>query len=157
MADIQIFNAQEKRSGRFGALANATANQTARLFMWMHLSNSNSLIYVALSTALVLLVGIKYGSQFGLGLKELIVFSGFIPAMFAPVQRVITSYSTYKSLVPGIVATYELLDTKPTVIEKPNATKLRDIHGDITFENVVFGYSPDQTILNGITFDIREG
>lgn len=157
MADIQIFNAQAKRSSRFAKLAQETAGQTARLFMWMHLSNSNSLIYVALSTALVLLVGIKYGQQFGLGLKELIVFSGFIPAMFAPVQRVITSYSTYKSLVPGIVATYDLLDTKPTVIEKPNATKLRDIHGDISFKDVVFGYSRDETILNGISFDIREG
>lgn len=157
MADIQIFNAQQRRSGRFATLANATANDTARLFMWMHLSNSNSLIYVALSTALVLLVGIQYGSRFGLGLGELIVFTGFIPAMFAPVQRVITSYSTYKSLEPGIVATYELLDTKPTVIERPNARKLGDIHGDIKFENVVFGYTPFKRILDGISFDIKEG
>jgi ATP-binding cassette subfamily B protein len=157
MADIQVFNAQQKRSARFARVAQETANHTARLFMWMHLSNSNSLIYVALSTALVLLVGIKYGTQFGLGLKELIVFSGFIPAMFAPVQRVITSYSTYKSLVPGIVATYELLDTKPTVMEKPNAKPLGEVHGDIVFDNVVFGYSPFQKVLNGISFDIREG
>jgi len=157
MADIQIFNAQEKRSGRFALLANATANDTARLFMWMHLTNSNSLIYVALSTALVLLVGIQYGPRFGLGLGELIVFTGFIPAMFAPVQRIITSYSTYKTLEPGIVATYELLDTKPTVIEKPNARTLGDIHGDIKFENVVFGYTPFKRILDGISFEIKEG
>ncbi len=157
MSDIQIFNAQPKRSSRFADLANATANDTARLFMWMHLTNSNSLIYVALSTALVLLIGIQYGPRFGLGLGELIVFTGFIPAMFAPVQRVITSYSTYKTLEPGIVATYELLDTKPTVIERPNARKLGDIHGDIKFENVVFGYTPFKRILNGISFEIKEG
>ena len=157
MADIQIFNAQEKRSGRFAALANETAHQTAKLFMWMHLSNSNSLIYVALSTALVLLVGIQYGPSFGLGLGALVTFTLFIPNMFAPVQRVITSYSTYKSLVPGIVATYELLDTKPTVVEKPNAKPLGDVHGDIVFRNVVFGYSPFQKVLNGMSFDIREG
>lgn len=157
MADIQIFNAQEKRSGRFATLAHETANQTAKLFMWMHLSNSNSLIYVALSTALVLLVGIQYGPSFGLGLGALVTFTLFIPNMFAPVQRVITSYSTYKSLVPGIVATYELLDTKPTVVEKPNARKLGDIHGDIKFENVVFGYTPFKRILDGVSFEIREG
>ena len=157
MADIQIFNAQDKRSGRFASLANATAGDTARLFMWMHLTNSNSLIYVALSTALVLLVGIQYGPRFGLGLGELIVFTGFIPAMFAPVQRIITSYSTYKTLEPGIVATYELLDTRPTVIEKPNARTLGDIHGDIKFENVVFGYTPFKRILDGVSFEIKEG
>ena len=157
MADIQIFNAQQKRSSRFATLAHETANQTAKLFMWMHLSNSNSLIYVALSTALVLLVGIQYGPRFGLGLGALVTFTLFIPNMFAPVQRVITSYSTYKSLVPGIVATYELLDTKPTVVERPNARKLGDIHGDIKFENVVFGYTPFKKILDGVSFEIREG
>jgi ABC-type multidrug transport system fused ATPase/permease subunit len=73
------------------------------------------------------------------------------------VQRVITSYTTYKSLVPGIVATYELLDTKPTVVERPNARKLGSIHGDIKFENVVFGYTPFKRILDGISFDIKEG
>ena len=72
-------------------------------------------------------------------------------------QRVITSYSTYKSLVPGIVATYELLDTKPTVVERPNARKLGDIHGDIKFENIVFGYTPFKKILDGVSFEIREG
>ena len=157
MSDIQIFNAQQKRSGRFSDLANTTASETARLFMWMHLTNSNSLIYVALSTALVLLVGIQYGPRFGLGLGELIVFTGFIPAMFAPVQRIITSYSTYKTLEPGIVATYELLDTKPTVVEKPNARKLGNIHGDIKFDNVVFGYTPFKKILDGVSFEIKEG
>jgi len=115
MADIQVFNAQGKRSARFAIVAGDTANQLSRLFMWMHLSNSNSLIYVALSTALVLLVGIQFGPRFGLSLGSLIVFVNFVPAMFASVQRVITSYSTYQSLLPGIVATYEMLDTKPTV------------------------------------------
>jgi ATP-binding cassette subfamily B protein len=157
MADIQVFNAQQKRSARFATVARATANDTARLFMWMHLSNSNSLIYVALSTALVLLVGIQFGPRFGLTLGDLIVFAGFIPAMFAPVQRVITSYSSYKSLVPGIVATYELFDTKPTVTEKPEAQSLGEVHGNINFENVVFGYSPFQKVLNGISFNISEG
>jgi ABC-type multidrug transport system fused ATPase/permease subunit len=56
-----------------------------------------------------------------------------------------------------VVNTYELLDTRPTVVEKPNATNLGEVHGHIKFEDVVFGYSPTQKILNGITFNIKEG
>jgi ABC-type multidrug transport system fused ATPase/permease subunit len=59
--------------------------------------------------------------------------------------------------VPNVVSTYELLDTKPTVVEKPNAKPLGEIHGDITFEKVVFGYSPTQKVLNGLSFEIKEG
>ena len=63
----------------------------------------------------------------------------------------------YQSLVPGIVSTYELFDTKPTVIEKPGAVALGEVHGDIAFENVAFGYSPTQKVLNGVSFQIKEG
>ena len=79
------------------------------------------------------------------------------PNLFTPVQRLVGSYTMYQSLVPGIVSTYELFDTKPTVVEKPGATALGEVHGDITFENVVFGYSPTQKVLNGVSFEIKEG
>jgi ABC-type multidrug transport system fused ATPase/permease subunit len=50
-----------------------------------------------------------------------------------------------------------LFDTKPTVVEKPGAVALGEVHGDITFENVVFGYSPTQKVLNGVSFELKEG
>ena len=56
-----------------------------------------------------------------------------------------------------MVATYELLDTKPSVKEKPDAKDLGEVHGDIDFNGVVFGYSPTQKVLNDLTFGIKEG
>ena len=41
--------------------------------------------------------------------------------------------------------------------EKPGAQSLGEVHGDVSFENVVFGYSPMQKVLNGISFQVREG
>ncbi len=55
-------------------------------------------------------------------------------------------------MLPGIIATYELLDEKPTVVEKPNASELPEVHGNVKFDNVSFGYSPMQKILKGISF-----
>jgi ABC-type multidrug transport system fused ATPase/permease subunit len=42
-------------------------------------------------------------------------------------------------------------------MEKPGAVSIGEVHGDITFENVVFGYSPTQRVLNGVSFEIKEG
>jgi ABC-type multidrug transport system fused ATPase/permease subunit len=77
--------------------------------------------------------------------------------MFAPAQRIIQAYTDYQSLVPSIISTYELLDTKPTVAEKPNAEHLPEVHGNIEFRDVVFGYPGGQKILNGLSFSIKEG
>jgi ATP-binding cassette, subfamily B, bacterial len=157
MADIQVFNAQEKRSTRFNVAARAVASSSARMLTWMQFSNSSSQIYVAMSTTVVLLIGILFGTKFGLTLASLIVFMGFVPSMFAPVQQIIMSYTTYQSLVPSIVGTYELLDTQPTVVDEPDAADMGEVHGHVSFDNVTFSYTPMQKILDGISFQIREG
>lgn len=157
ISDIQVFNAQGKRSERFNVASKEAANNSASMMKWMGLSNSGAQIFIAASTALVLVVGIIYYPRFGLTLAAVIAFVQMTPQLFGVVQRLIAAYTQYQSFVPNVVATYELLDTKPSVKEKPGAKDLGEIHGNITFENVVFGYTPAQKILNGISFDIKEG
>jgi ATP-binding cassette subfamily B protein len=157
ISDIQVFNAQARRSERFNVASKESAKNSAAMMKWMGLSNSGAQIFIAASTALVLIVGIMYYPRFGLTLAAVIAFVQMTPQLFGVVQRLIAAYTQYQSFVPNVVATYELLDTKPSVKEKPGAKSLGEIHGNITFENIVFGYTPAQKILNGVSFEIREG
>ena len=157
MADIQVFNAQPKRSKRFSIAVRSAARTTARVFIWMQISNTNSEVYIAVTSALVLGLGIAFGPKFGLELGGVIAFWGLVPNTFTPIQGIISSYTAYQSMLPGIIATYELLDERPTVVEKPNASELPEVHGNVKFDNVSFGYSPMQKILKGISFEIKEG
>jgi ATP-binding cassette, subfamily B, bacterial len=157
ISDIQVFNAQKRRSDRFRESSKRAAKSTAATTAWMSLSNSGAQIFISLTTALVMLVAILLGAKWGLTFSTAIVFMQMAPNLFTPVQRLVGSYTMYQSLVPGIVSTYELLDTKPTVVEKPNAGDLGEVHGDIKFDDVVFGYSPTQTVLNHVSFEIKEG
>ena len=157
ISDIQVFNAQPKRNDRFRAASLVAAKNTSSTTAWMSLSNSGAQVLIALTTALILLASIMFGQKWGLTFASALVFMQMAPNLFTPVQRLISSYTMYQSLVPGIVSTYELFDTKPTVVEKPGAVALGEVHGDITFENVNFGYSPTQRVLNGANFEIKEG
>ncbi|MCC6175853.1 MAG: ABC transporter ATP-binding protein [Chloroflexi bacterium] len=157
IADIQIFNAQEQRSRRFRESSEAAAKNSAAMITWIHLSGNSAQVFIALSTALVLIVGIVFGEPLGLTFASIVVFVQFVPTMFAPAQRIIQAYTDYQSLVPSIVSTYELLDTQPTVPEQANAVHLGEVHGNIVFDDVVFGYSKDQKILNGLSFSVKEG
>ncbi len=157
ISDIQVFNAQQKRSDRFRAASKVAAKSTALTTAWMSLSNSGGQIFISLTTAMVMLFAILLGAKWGLTFSSAIVFMQMAPNLFTPVQRLVGSYTMYQSLVPGIVSTYELLDTRASVVEKPGAASLGEVHGDIKFENVVFGYSPTQTVLNNISLDIKEG
>jgi ATP-binding cassette subfamily B protein/subfamily B ATP-binding cassette protein MsbA len=157
ISDIQIFNAQAKRSERFREATRVAAQNSVGMLTWMGLSNSGAQIFIALSTALVLVAGIIYHPRFGLTLAAVIAFVQVTPQMFGVVQRLIATYTTYQSLVPPVLATFDLLDTKPTVVDQPGAKELGQVHGDIRFENVSFSYSPTQKCLNEISFEINEG
>jgi ABC-type multidrug transport system fused ATPase/permease subunit len=157
ISDIQVFNAQKKRSDRFREASKAAAKSTAATTAWMSLSNSGAQVFISLTTAIVMLVAILFGLKWGLTFSSAIVFMQMAPNLFTPVQRLVGSYTMYQSLVPGIVSTYELIDTRPSVVEKPGAQELGEVHGDIKFDHVVFGYSPTQTVLKDISFEIKEG
>jgi ABC-type multidrug transport system fused ATPase/permease subunit len=157
ISDIQVFNAQPKRNDRFREASRIAAQNTASTTAWMSLSNSGAQVLISLTTALILLSAIMFGQRWGLTFASALVFMQMAPNLFTPVQRLISSYTMYQSLVPGIVSTYELFDTKPTVVEKPGAISIGEVHGDINFENVVFGYSPKQKVLNDVSFEIKEG
>ena len=157
IADIQVFNAQRRRSERFDKVSRAAAKSNAEMTAWVYAGASGAQIFVALSTALVLLVGVLWGRSFGLTIAGLIVFVGFVPQMFGPAQRLVKAYADYQSLVPNVVSTFQLLDVQPTVTERADAADLAEIHGDIRFDDVHFGYAPGQKILDGLTFEVKEG
>jgi ATP-binding cassette, subfamily B, bacterial len=105
----------------------------------------------------VLLVGIGFSASFGLTFAGLIVFAGMVPTMFGAAQRVMGAYTTYQSVAPNAASTYELLDTEPSVRESADAVALGEVHGNLVFDDVAFGYTPDQTVLDGLSFSIVEG
>lgn len=157
MADIQVFNAQQKRSQRFLATSRAAARYSSEVIVWVYASASGAQIFISLSTALVLLVGILWGRGLGLTITSIIVFIQLVPQVFGPVQRLIRAYTDYQAAVPSVVMTYELLDTRATIQESADARELEKVNGHLTFDRVTFGYEPLQTALEDISFDIHAG
>lgn len=157
IAEIQLFNAQPVRSSRFRAASEDAAKSDADSVVWMQATVNGSQIFVALSTVVVLIIGVAYSATFGLTFAGLLVFAGMVPTMFGAAQRVLGAYTTYQSVAPNAAATYELLDTRPTVHEPADAVDLGEVHGNLVFEDVAFGYTSERPVLDGLSFAVAEG
>jgi ATP-binding cassette subfamily B protein len=157
IAEIQMFNAQPLRSKRFHEVSETAAKCSATSMMWMQATANGSQVFIALSTVVVLLVGIGFSSSFGLTFAGLLVFAGMVPTMFGAAQRVMGAYTTYQSVAPNAASTYELLDTRPSVREPADAVPIGAVHGNLVFDDVAFGYTPEQPVLDGLSFSIAEG
>ena len=157
ISEIQMFNAQSLRSRRFHEVSEHAAKNSASAVVWMQATANGSQVFIALSTVVVLLVGIGFSASFGLTFAGLIVFTGMVPTMLGAAHRVMGAYTTYQSVAPNAASTYELLDTRPSVSEPADAVLLGDVHGNLVFEDVMFGYTPEQTVLDGLSFSVAEG
>jgi ATP-binding cassette subfamily B protein len=157
IAEIQMLNAQPLRSKRFQEVSGNAAKSSGITLVWMQATANGSQVFVALSTVVALLVGIGFSSSFGLTFAGLLVFAGMVPTMFGAAQRVMGAYTAYQSVAPNAASTYELLDTRPSVRESADAVALGDVHGNLVFEDMTFGYAQDQTVLDGLSFTIAEG
>jgi len=116
----------------------------------------------ALATVGILLYG---GFQVLDGEVTVGVLVGFIAALngfFDPIGQLSQVYTTYQSGMAALDKIFELLDTEPTMTEKPDAVDLpRPLRGAIHFDGVSFEYAgasgAHKRALTEIDLDIPPG
>jgi len=72
----------------------------------------------------------------------LIGFLLYIQRLSGPIQQIATMYTEIQRAMASGVRIFELIDVEPEIQDKPEATDLPPIQGEIKFENVSFGYDP---------------
>src|SRR6266404_7480259 len=93
-----------------------------------------------------------------LSIGDLTVFLSFLGLMYQPIRNVSKLAYVYNNASSGAERIQEVLDAAPEVVESATPyhgpTKLK---GDITFDHVVFSYSPNRPVLKGINLHIAAG
>lgn len=87
-------------------------------------------------------------------------FTGFVTALLMAAQPV-RSIGNLNAIVQEAMAAlrryYDILDLKPTIVDRPDARPLAAGPGAIAFRDVRFRYRDDVTALDGITVDLPAG
>jgi ABC-type multidrug transport system fused ATPase/permease subunit len=111
----------------------------------------------ALATAIV----IGYGGYLAVGgslsVGTLLAFVLYLSNFFDPVQQLSQLYNTFLSAVAALDKIMDVMDEEPEVRDKPGARDLDRIKGDVSFENVRFGYGDGPEVLHGIDLDVPAG
>jgi ATP-binding cassette, subfamily B, bacterial len=110
-----------------------------------------------LGLAVLLLVGGRMVLRDQLSIGELTAFVLYLNAFFQPVQQLVQLYTNYQQARAAVVKLRDLLETPPSVPERPGAADLPPITGEIVFDGVWFGYDPARPVLRGVNLRIAPG
>ncbi len=119
----------------------------------------------SLITAIAATVLLGFGASKALSGKlsngDLLVFLGYIGALYGPVNSLATAIGATLVLGARGRRVFEILDSEEIIEEKPNAVEMANVRGEISFENVIFGYGnkedPGRIILENVSFNVRSG
>jgi subfamily B ATP-binding cassette protein MsbA len=92
-----------------------------------------------------------------LGIGTLTGFLLYGVAIGASLGTLASLYGQFREGTGAVARVFELIDLRPTVLDRPGAVPLGRIHGRIEFEQVHFAYQAGQPVLHDIFIDIAAG
>ena len=110
-----------------------------------------------LSQAVIVLAGGSMVLNGSLSIGELTAFVLYVAQFFAPIQQLVSLYSTYQSGRAAVVKMRDVFSEPPNPAESPTAVELPPVEGDIRLENVTFGYDPARPVLSNVDLHIPPG
>lgn len=167
---IRAFTLEKRENTRFGRYVGTHRMAGLRAGRLQAQFTPLVSILVVFGTIIVIGIGgyVAAGNSFSLSfvtigasaidVGTLLLFLTYLKMLYQPMRDLSKLTTLASNASSGAERIQEVLDQAPEVMETTapynGPEKLK---GDITFENVIFGYTPDRTILKGINLHIPAG
>ena len=92
-----------------------------------------------------------------LNVGDFVAINAYMVQLFVPLNFFGFIYREMRRALTDMQKMFGVLDQKSRIVDKEGAVDLQDRLAGITFENITFGYGPKRTILNGVTFEVKQG
>src|SRR4051794_22126598 len=100
-------------------------------------------LLAALATAVILVYGGSQAIDGAIQIGVIVAFVGYLTTFFEPIQQLSQLYTTYQQGMAALDKIFDLLDTKPDMVDAPDAIDPGTLRGEIEMDGVWFSYSED--------------
>jgi len=107
---------------------------------------------LAVSVFLLLWFGGPRALAGELTVGSLFALASYVLMLNGPVQRLGFLVNLAASAGGSATRAFEIIDRDDVIAERPEATVLQEVEGNVTFRNVSFGYQDGQQILHDVSF-----
>jgi ABC-type multidrug transport system fused ATPase/permease subunit len=117
----------------------------------------------ALGTAVILLYGGYQaldltGADREAQIGVVVAFVGYLSTFFDPIQQLSNLYTTYQQGMAALDKIFDLLDTEPDMVDKPDAADPGTLRGEIEMDHVWFSYGGDEVwALQDVSIHVPPG
>lgn len=154
---MRVFNGQKKSLAKFSRINNqlqesAWKAQFLSGLIYPIMNFIGNIGYVVMA-----ILGGWLAINGRLKIGDIQAFIQYINQFNQPLVQVANIANVLQSTAAAAERVFEFLDESEEKAEGKDLVKLTHVKGEVEFDNVVFGYRPDQTIIKGLSAHIKPG
>ena len=88
---------------------------------------------------------------------DILAFVQYVRSFTQPIAQVAQIANVLQSTAAAAERVFEFLEEEEEVLEAVNPVKLQKVQGEVTFQDVQFGYNPNKIIINNFSANIKPG
>ncbi|HTW36589.1 MAG TPA: ABC transporter ATP-binding protein/permease [Rhizomicrobium sp.] len=154
---VKYFNNEAHETRRFDKSMEKYSRASIQAQISLSLLNTGqaTIMAVGMGTVMVLTaIGIEQG-KFTIG--DFVMANAILIQLYQPLNLLGTVYREITQALVDMEAMFRLLYQPQEIRDKPGAKDLVVSGGEIRFDNVVFAYDPERTVLKGLSFMVPAG
>jgi ATP-binding cassette subfamily B protein len=154
---VKYFGAEHREASRYDKAMERFEKASVKAYISLAVLNAGqAFIFTAgLTLCMVLVVqGIKEGRH---TIGDFVLVNAMLIQLYQPLNFMGMVYREIKQAIIDIDQMFDVLDQEPEIADRPGAKPLHVAHGEVVFDNVRFAYTPQRTILDGISFTVPAG
>ena len=156
---VKSFVRMDREIKRFGDANENLFSQQVKVTTLFSILFPSMLLIINMSIVGVLWFGGQQAIAGSFTVGELVAFTNYLLTSIFPLLFLAIMAAQISAANASAQRIYEVLDSKPKVVEKPEAISLKEIKGGVTFEDVCFSYNDDcrEPVLSQINFVAEPG
>jgi ABC-type transport system involved in Fe-S cluster assembly fused permease/ATPase subunit len=154
---VKYFSNEQYESERYDHALKEYMGAAVKSQTTLGLLNGGQLLVRVACQIAILIIAITDYSNGLLTIGEVVMLNTFMLQLFIPLGFLGSSYRMIRQALVDMEFLFQLLGLKPEIQDDKNASVLDVSEGEVKFSNVSFGYEPERTVLNDISFTIAPG
>ncbi|ATF12051.1 ABC transporter ATP-binding protein [Brevibacillus sp. HB1.4B] len=154
---VQAFNYEQKAIEDFTTINDRLCKIGMKAQVWTGFLMPIMNVINNLGFAMVAIVGGVLAVKGLITVGVIASFLSYSRQFVRPLNDLANIFNVLQSGVAGAERVFEVLDEQEEPLDSPGATVLAQPKGHVVFDQVSFGYRPDQPILKNISFEAQAG
>ncbi len=154
---VKYFNNEGHEARRYDKAMVSFADASEKAQLSLSVLNAGQAVIITIGLVAVMALAATHVSAGTMTLGDLVVVNGFLVQLYVPLNLLGTVYREINQALVDMEKMFDVLHVAQEVQDKPGAPPLQVKGGEIRFEDVIFAYEPERTILKGVSFTVPAG